>query len=105
MAKPSDQTSKAEEDLADVSAYAAVADLAAGGASPLPAELPPPAPEIQEPLGGGETMARDVPGGARGEVGIGPGYLLDLETKRRKGLAWTMERLTAGLDVPVAWIG
>jgi transcriptional regulator with XRE-family HTH domain len=38
------------------------------------------------------------------KIGIGQGYLSDLETKRRKGLDSTMERLAAALEVPVAWI-
>jgi transcriptional regulator with XRE-family HTH domain len=38
------------------------------------------------------------------KVGIGQGYLSDLETKRRKGVASTIERLAAALDIPVAWI-
>src|SRR5579863_5423303 len=59
---------EAEEDLADVSAYdAAMADLAAERGAAIAGRTFRPALEIQEPLGGGETMARDVPGGARGE--------------------------------------
>jgi transcriptional regulator with XRE-family HTH domain len=38
------------------------------------------------------------------KVGIGQGYLFDLENERRKGLASTLARLAAALDVPVAWI-
>jgi transcriptional regulator with XRE-family HTH domain len=38
------------------------------------------------------------------KIGIRQGYLSDLETKRRKGLDSTMERLAAALEVPVAWI-
>jgi len=44
-------------------------------------------------------LARD-----HGEDRIRQGYLSDLETKRRKGLDSTMERLAAALEVPVAWI-
>jgi DNA-binding Xre family transcriptional regulator len=37
------------------------------------------------------------------KAGIQQGYLTDLETKRRSGLAATIERLAAALEVPVAW--
>jgi len=39
------------------------------------------------------------------KAGIQQGYLSDLETKRRAGLAAKIERLAAALDVSVAWIG
>jgi len=45
-------------------------------------------------------LARDL----AAKIGIRQGYLSDLETKRRKGLDSTMERLAAALEVPVAWI-
>ena len=38
------------------------------------------------------------------KIGIRQGYLPDPETKRRKGLDSTMERLAAALEVPVAWL-
>jgi ribosome-binding protein aMBF1 (putative translation factor) len=98
-------TAEAEEDLADVSAYdAAVADLAAGSASPLPAELSALLLKYKSRL----AAARRWRGMSQAElavkVGIRQGYLSDLETKRRKGVASTIERLAAALDVPVAWI-
>jgi ribosome-binding protein aMBF1 (putative translation factor) len=98
-------TAEAEEDLADVRAYdAAVADLAAGSASPLPAELSALLLKYKSRL----RAVRRWRGMSQAElavkVGIRQGYLSDLETKRRKGVASTIERLAAALDVPVAWI-
>jgi ribosome-binding protein aMBF1 (putative translation factor) len=98
-------TAEAEEDLADVRAYdAAVADLAAGSGSPLPAELSALLLKYKSRL----RAVRRWRGMSQAElavkVGIRQGYLSDLETKRRKGIASTIERLAAALDVPVAWI-
>jgi transcriptional regulator with XRE-family HTH domain len=38
------------------------------------------------------------------KVAIRQGYLSDLETKRRRGLPTTIERLADALEVPVAWL-
>jgi ribosome-binding protein aMBF1 (putative translation factor) len=105
MAKPSHQTIEAEEDLADVSAYdAAVADRAAGGAPPWPAELSALLLKYKSRLAATRRWRGMSQADLAAKVGIGQGYLSDLETKRRKGVASTIERLAAALDVPVAWI-
>jgi ribosome-binding protein aMBF1 (putative translation factor) len=98
-------TAEAEEDLADVSAYdAAVADLAAGSASPLPAELSALLLKYKSRLAAARRWRGMSQAALAVKVGIRQGYLSDLETKRRKGVASTIERLAAALDVPVAWI-
>jgi ribosome-binding protein aMBF1 (putative translation factor) len=94
-----------EEDLADVSVYdAAVADLAASGASPLPAELSALLLKYKSRLAAARRWRGMSQADLAAKVGIGQGYLSDLETKRRKGVASTIERLAAALDIPVAWI-
>jgi|SRR5580658_4442446 ribosome-binding protein aMBF1 (putative translation factor) len=94
-----------EEDLADVSVYdAAVADLAASGASPLPAELSALLLKYKSRLAAARRWRGMSQAELAAKVGIGQGYLSDLETKRRKGVASTIERLAAALDIPVAWI-
>jgi ribosome-binding protein aMBF1 (putative translation factor) len=96
---------EAEEDLADVSAYdAAVADLAESGASPLPAELSPLLLKYKSRLAAVRRWRGMSQAELAARAGVGQGYLSDLETKRRKGVASTIERLAAALDVPVAWI-
>lgn len=95
---------EAEEDLADVSAYdAALADLAAG-ASRMPAELSALLLKYKSRLAAARRWRKMSQAELAAKVGIGQGYLSDLETKRRKGVASTIERLAAALDIPVAWI-
>ena len=104
MTKPSHQPIEAEEDLPDVSAYdAAVADLAAS-TSPLPAELSALLLKYKSRLAAARRWRGMSQAELAAKVGIGQGYLSDLETKRRKGVASTIERLAAALDIPVAWI-
>ena len=96
---------EAEEDLADLSAYdSAVAELAAGAVSPLPAELSALLLEHKSRLAAARRWRGMSQMELAAKVGIGQGYLSDLENKRRKGLASTLGRLAAALDVPVAWI-
>jgi len=96
---------EAEEDLADVAAYdAAVAELANGGASPLPAELSALLLKYKSRLAAARRWRGMTQADLAAKVGVGQGYLSDLETKRRKGLASTIERLAAALNVPVSWI-
>ena len=96
---------EAEEDLADVAAYdAAVAELANGGASPLPAELSALLLKYKSRLAAARRWRGMTQADLAAKVGVGQGYLSDLETKRRKGLASTVERLAAALNVPVSWI-
>ena len=95
----------AEEDFADVAAYdAAVAELADGTATPLPAELSALLLKYKSRLAAARRWRGVSQAELAAKVGIRQGYLSDLETKRRKGLASTIERLAAALDVPVAWI-
>jgi ribosome-binding protein aMBF1 (putative translation factor) len=94
-----------EEDLADVETCdAAVAELAAGVASPLPAELSPLLLKNKSRLAATRRWRGMTQAELAAKIGIRQGYLSDLETKRRKGLDSTMERLAAALEVPVAWI-
>jgi DNA-binding Xre family transcriptional regulator len=96
---------EAEEDLADVSADdAAMADLAASGAPPLQAELSALLLKYKSRLGAARRWRGMSQAELAAKVGVGQGYLSDLETKRRKGVASTIERLAAALDIPLAWI-
>ena len=96
---------EAEEDLADLGAYdAAVAELDSGAASPLPVELSALLLEHKSRLAATRRWRGMSQMELAAKVGIGQGYLSDLENKRRKGLASTLGRLAAALDVPVAWI-
>jgi DNA-binding Xre family transcriptional regulator len=94
-----------DEDLADVSAYdAAVAELDAGLASPLPVELSALLLKYKGRLAATRRWRGMSQTELAAKVGIGQGYLSDLENKRRKGPASTLARLAAALDVPVGWI-
>ncbi len=96
---------EAAEELADLAAYdAAVAELAAGAASPLPAELSALLLRYKSRLAAARRWRGMTQAELAAKVGVGQGYLSDLETKRRKGLDSTIERLAAALEVPVAWI-
>jgi ribosome-binding protein aMBF1 (putative translation factor) len=104
MTKPSHQPIEAEEDLADVSAYNAALTDPAAGASPLPAKLSAPLLKYKSRLAAARRWRGMSQAELAAKVGFGQGYLSDLETKRRKGVASTIERLAAALDIPVAWI-
>ena len=96
---------EAAEELADLAAYdAVVAELAAGEASPLPAELSALLLTYKSRLAAARRWRGMTQAELAAKVGVGQGYLSDLETKRRKGLDSTIERLAAALEVPVAWI-
>jgi len=97
---------EADEDAADVAAYdAAKAAFEADGAPVFPPGLSALMLTTKSRL----AAARKGRGLSQAELaakaGIQQGYLSDLETKRRAGLAATIERLAAALDVSVAWIG
>jgi transcriptional regulator with XRE-family HTH domain len=38
------------------------------------------------------------------KAGVGPGYLSDLESGRRKGTPETLKMIAAALDVPAQWL-
>jgi DNA-binding XRE family transcriptional regulator len=94
-----------EEELADIAAYdAALAELADAGASPLPTELSALLLKYKSRLAAARRWRGVTQAELAAKVGVRQGYLSDLETKRRKGLASTIEKLAAALDVPVEWI-
>lgn len=96
---------EAEEDLADVGAYdAAMAELGSGAAPSLPAELSALLLKHKSRLAAARRWRGLSQAQLAAKAAIRQGYLSDLETKRRKGLASTIERLAAALDVPAAWL-
>lgn len=91
---------------ADVAAYdAAKAEFEASGAVAFPPELSALLLKHKSRL----AAARRWRGLSQAELAaradIRQGYLSDLESRRRKGLAATLERLATVLGVPVDWIG
>jgi len=96
---------EAEEDAADAAAYdAAIADLAAGKDSRLPAE-------VNALLMRGASLVtalRKWRGIKQTELaeraGVSQGYLSDLESRRRKGAADTLEAIAKALDIPTNWL-
>ena len=96
---------EAEEDLADIAAYdSAKATFEAGGSIAFPADLSRLLLKHKSRL----AAARKWRGLSQAELatkaGIAQGYISDLETGRRKGLAETLERLAAALSVPLDWL-
>ena len=93
-----------DEDEDDVALYdARKAELAAGGVV-----LPP---EISAAILRGDSRLKAIRNW-RGEtqlhlnskIGIGQGYLSDLESGRRTGTPETIAKLAQALDVPVEWL-
>jgi len=93
-----------DEDEADVAIYdARMAELAAGNGV-----LPP---EVSAAMLKGDNRLKAIrkyralrQGELAAIVGIGQGYLSDLESGRRDGAAETMAKLAHALNVPLAWI-
>jgi len=96
---------EAEEDAADVAAYdAAMAEIAARGDKPLPAE-------VSASLLRGASLVtairkwRSMTQSQLAErAGLSQGYLSDLESRRRKGAKETLEAIAKALDVPGSWL-
>ena len=94
-----------EEDAADVATYdAAMAEIAARGDRPLPAEV------SALLLRGASlvTAIRKWRGIKQTELaeraGLSQGYLSDLESRRRKGAKETLVAIAKALDVPAGWL-
>ena len=97
---------EAEEDAADAAAYdAAKAEFVAEGAPAFPPELSAMLFATKSRLAAIRKWRGLSQAELAAKAGIQQGYLSDLETKRRSGLAATIERLAEALDVPLAWIG
>ena len=96
---------EAEEDAADVAAYdAAKAEFAAGGSIAWPPELSALLVKHKSRLAAVRRWRGLSQAELAAKAGIQQGYLSDLESKRRRGLPATVERLAVALDVPIDWI-
>jgi ribosome-binding protein aMBF1 (putative translation factor) len=96
---------EAEEDAVDVAAYdAAKAEFAASGSVAWPPELSALLLKHKSRLAAVRRWRGFAQAELAAKAGIQQGYLSDLESRRRRGLPATIERLALALDVPVDWI-
>ena len=93
-----------DEDEDDVAMYdARKAEIVASGETPLP-EAVSAAVLKGDSLLKAVRRWRGISQTAIAEkIGIGQGYLSDLESRRRAGTSDTLRRLAETLDVPVGW--
>ena len=96
---------EADEDAADLAVYdTAMAEIAPGHNSPLPVEV------SAQMLRGASlvTAIRKWRGMKQTDLaeraGLSQGYLSDLESGRRKGVAETLHAIAKALDVPRDWL-
>lgn len=95
----------AEEEAGDVAIYdARRAELAAGGASLLPAE-------VSAALMRGETLLKALRKWRKlsqvelaAATGLGQGYLSDIESGRRRGTTETLAKIATALDIDPEWL-
>ncbi len=94
----------AAEDQADLAMYDLRKSDPGSSGHPLPAEVSAAILRGDSLLGAlrRHRGLKQVEVAAR--LGIGQGYLSDLEARRRKGAAETLTKLAELYDVPVAWL-
>ncbi len=94
----------AAEDQADLAMYDLRKSDPGSAGHPLPAEVSAAILRGDSLLGAlrRHRGLKQVEVAAR--LGIGQGYLSDLEARRRKGAAETLTKLAELYDVPVAWL-